>query len=81
MTCLESSRRRVDRVRNQAAQPRGPAQMVYRDTPAGGWIFNASSIAFNGALFHDAAVARIVRNLMDDAVGRSRQGERVPSGG
>jgi hypothetical protein len=61
--------------------PRGPAQMVYRDTPAGGWIFNASSIAFNGALFHDAAVARIVRNLMDDAVGRSRQGERVPSGG
>jgi hypothetical protein len=61
--------------------PRGPAQMVYRDTPGGGWIFNASSITFNGALFRDAAVARIVRNLMDDAIGRSRQGERVPSDG
>jgi hypothetical protein len=46
--------------------------MVYRDTPNGGWVFNASSISFNGALLRDAVVARIVCNLMDDAVGRLR---------
>jgi hypothetical protein len=48
--------------------PRGPARMVYRDTPSGGWIFNASSISFNGALLCDQAIARIVCNLMDDAL-------------
>jgi hypothetical protein len=42
--------------------------MVYRDTPSGGWIFNASSISFNGALLCDQAIARIVCNLMDDAL-------------
>jgi hypothetical protein len=50
--------------------PRGPAQMVYRDTPSGGWIFNASSISFNGALLCDEIIAKIVCNLMDDAIGR-----------
>jgi len=48
--------------------PRGPAHMVYRDLPGGGWVFNASSLSFNGALFRDEVVARIVRNLMDDAL-------------
>jgi N,N-dimethylformamidase beta subunit-like protein len=47
--------------------PRGPAHMVYRNTPEGGWIFNASSISFNGALLCDKTVERIVCNLMDDA--------------
>jgi N,N-dimethylformamidase len=62
--------------------PRGPARMVYRDTPSGGWIFNASSISFNGALLCDEVVARIVRNLMDDALGRpckGKVGEMGPS--
>lgn len=48
--------------------PQGGAQMAYRDHPAGGWVFNSSSISFPGALFRDQAVARIVRNLLDDAV-------------
>ncbi len=59
--------------------PHGPAHMVYRDTPNGGWIFNASSLSFNGALLCDEVAAKIVCNLMDDAVGRqyrSRLGER-----
>jgi hypothetical protein len=41
--------------------------MVYRNTPEGGWIFNASSISFNGALLCDKTVETIVCNLMDDA--------------
>jgi hypothetical protein len=49
--------------------PQGPACMVYRDHPASGWVFNSSSIAFPGALFCDESVARILRNLMDDATG------------
>jgi hypothetical protein len=43
---------------------RGPAHMVFRDTEAGGWIFNASSIPFSGALFIDPVVARIMLNLL-----------------
>lgn len=47
----------------------GPAHMVYRDLPQGGWIFNASSGTFNGALFRDAVIERLMLNLLADAVG------------
>lgn len=50
--------------------PQGGAQMVYRDHPGGGWVFNAASIAMNGALLGDEQIARMICNLMDDAVGR-----------
>ena len=41
-----------------------PAYMVFKDTKYGGWVFNASSITFVGALFHDAVVNQIVLNLL-----------------
>jgi N,N-dimethylformamidase beta subunit-like, C-terminal len=47
----------------------GPAQMVYRDTEAGGWVFNSSSAAFTGAAGVDPIVDQMLRNLIDDAVG------------
>ena len=34
----------------QGLNAEGGAHMVYRDTPAGGWIFSSSSETFNGAL-------------------------------
>lgn len=43
---------------------RGPAHMVFKDTPAGGWVFNASAIPFSGALFTDPVIARIMLNLL-----------------
>lgn len=43
---------------------RGPAQMVFKDMPAGGWLFNASTIPFSGALFTDTVIAQIMRNLL-----------------
>jgi hypothetical protein len=50
--------------------PLGPAHMVYRDLPGGGWVFNPSSYSFNGALLHDPVIAKIVSNLMIDAAGK-----------
>lgn len=51
---------------------RGPAHMVFRDTEAGGWIFNASSIPFSGALFIDPVIARIMLNLLHGGPDRPR---------
>jgi N,N-dimethylformamidase beta subunit-like, C-terminal len=48
--------------------PQGPAHMVYRDTPEGGWVFNASSGTFNGALFRDPVIAQMMFNLLNDGV-------------
>lgn len=42
----------------------GAADMVFKDTDNGGWVFNASSIPFTGALFIDSVAARIMINLL-----------------
>lgn len=39
------------------------ADMVFWPKPNGGWVFSASSMSFNGALPHDAAVRQILRNV------------------
>jgi len=62
----------------RGTNPRGGADMVYRDLPAGGWVFNASSAAFNGALAIDPQISRIVRNLMDEASGRLQRPTTPP---
>jgi len=54
----------------RGTNPRGGADMVYRDLPGGGWVFNASSHTFNGALPIDQIISQIVRNLMDEAIGK-----------
>ena len=48
----------------------GPAQMAFRETDAGGWVFNTSSATFAGILDRDESGARIIRNLVDNALGR-----------
>jgi hypothetical protein len=52
----------------KGTNPDGAAHMVYRPTVQGGWIFNAGSMTFTGALFRDEAVSRMVRNLIDEAL-------------
>jgi hypothetical protein len=42
----------------------GPAFMVCRDTPGGGFVFNVSSIAFTPCLDDDAFIQELVRNLI-----------------
>ena len=42
----------------------GGAHMVFKDTSNGGWVFNASSIPFTGALFSDTVVSQIMLNLL-----------------
>ena len=44
------------------------AQMVLRDTSAGGFVFSASSIAFNGAVGNDPAMSKLFRNVFDRAL-------------
>jgi hypothetical protein len=58
--------------------PDGPAHMVYRDLPAGGWVFNASSGTFNGALASDAAIAQLTRTLLMDATADRSATRREP---
>lgn len=41
----------------------GGASMIFMETPAGGWVFSASSISFNGVLGADAPTAGIMRNV------------------
>jgi N,N-dimethylformamidase len=42
----------------------GGAELVFRATASGGWIFSASSIAFNGAVSSDPVLARILSNVL-----------------
>jgi hypothetical protein len=42
-----------------------PAHMLFKQTPAGGWIFSAGSIPFGGALFSDPVCEKIMLNLLD----------------
>ena len=58
----------------QGLNAEGGAHMVYRDTPAGGWIFSSSSETFNGALSKDPVIALIVRNLLDRKPGSGGTG-------
>ena len=55
------------RMLAEGTNPTGGAHMVVRDLPSGGWVFTASSLAFNGSLSRDQMVAQIVRNLMANA--------------
>ena len=45
----------------------GPAAMVFRDTPAGGWVFNAASVSFTSLIGVDPVIDRLVLNLVTDA--------------
>lgn len=45
-----------------------PARMVFRQTAAGGFVFSTSSISFNGALADDAAMSKILRNVVNLAL-------------
>ena len=42
----------------------GPAYMVFKETDSGGWVFNASSVAFTGALFHDGVIDQLMLNML-----------------
>lgn len=44
--------------------PTGGAEMIFRHTPAGGWVFAASSIAFNAAVPTDPIMAKILANVL-----------------
>ena len=55
------------RMLAEGTNPTGGAHMVVRDLPSGGWVFTASSLAFNGLLSRDQMVAQIVRNLIANA--------------
>ncbi|WP_394614776.1 N,N-dimethylformamidase beta subunit family domain-containing protein [Lentzea sp. JNUCC 0626] len=52
----------------RGTNPGGGADMVFWPKPNGGWVFSASSMSFNGALPHDAAIRRILRNVFDLAL-------------
>ncbi|MEQ8964895.1 MAG: hypothetical protein RID91_03650 [Azospirillaceae bacterium] len=62
-------------ARGQNAE--GGGHMVYRDTPAGGWVFASGAEAFNGALGDDPVVQGIVANLLDEATEGRRPGRRL----
>lgn len=47
----------------RGTNPGGGASMVFVEKPNGGFVFSASSIAFNGALATDAVVSTIMRNV------------------
>jgi hypothetical protein len=44
----------------------GRADMVLVKNPSGGWVFNASSIPFAGALKHDKVIQKIMKNLLNN---------------
>jgi len=52
---------------------RGQADMVFRDTPTGGWVFNASSIPFAGALAIDPVISQIMLNLLSGGPDKARE--------
>lgn len=53
----------------------GAANMVYRDTEAGGWVFNTASLLFTGALLIDPVVAQITRNVLEEGISKA-EGKR-----
>lgn len=47
-----------------------PANMLFKQTQEGGWIFSAGSIPFGGALFRDPVCEKIMLNLLDTKYGK-----------
>lgn len=47
--------------------PAGGAQMTYYENAAGGWVFSASSLSFNGSLPFDQFTPTILRNVFHSA--------------
>lgn len=47
--------------------PKGGAQMTYYENAAGGWVFSASSLSFNGSLPFDQYTPTILRNVLQRA--------------
>ncbi|MBL4654540.1 MAG: hypothetical protein JKY33_01790 [Bacteroidia bacterium] len=45
---------------------KGGAHMVFTETKNSGWVFSSGSIAFAGAMFHDAVINRMMVNLIND---------------
>ncbi|MEQ8964632.1 MAG: hypothetical protein RID91_02305 [Azospirillaceae bacterium] len=54
----------------------GPAHVVFRETEAGGWIFNASAAAFSCCLDRDPVIARMMDNLLESALHSERAAPR-----
>ncbi|TPQ18275.1 N,N-dimethylformamidase beta subunit family domain-containing protein [Streptomyces sporangiiformans] len=52
----------------QGLNPGAGADMMYVPKPNGGWVFSASSLSFNGGLPFDAAMRRIMLNVLTAAV-------------
>ncbi len=48
--------------------PGGGAAMVFMQRPNGGFVFNASSISFNGSLLSDSALSAVFRNVVNMAL-------------
>ncbi|MBF9130247.1 hypothetical protein I0C86_14970 [Plantactinospora sp. S1510] len=53
----------TSQVLARGTNPGGGASMVFLEKPNGGFVFSASSIAFNGALATDAVASTILRNV------------------
>jgi hypothetical protein len=58
----------------------GPAAMVFGDTPAGGWVFNAASVSFTSLIGVDPVIDRLVLNLVADAAASDDAGSRDTAG-
>ncbi len=59
----------AEEVIAEGLNPRGGAEMIFRRGPKDGWVFSAGSITFTGALQTDRAVRRLLRNVIDLALG------------
>jgi N,N-dimethylformamidase beta subunit-like, C-terminal/Tachylectin len=60
--------RTPEHVFAEGQNPRGGAEMMFRRTANGGWVFSAGSNTFTGAIQTDAAVRRLLRNVFDLAL-------------
>ncbi len=48
--------------------PEGPASMVYRDLPHGGWLFNVGSVSFTQTLENDKTIQSLLLNLIRNII-------------
>ncbi|MET8429571.1 hypothetical protein [Nocardia sp. NPDC004860] len=44
--------------------------VAYIHDPGGGLVFSAGSVSFGGSLLNDAALQQILRNVLDEGLGR-----------
>lgn len=49
------------------------AEMTYYETGHGGFVFAASSLTFGGSLFVDPVLRKVLRNVLEDAVGTANE--------